>query len=245
MSGATQQLLIETFQQMVEGVEGYTLILLDENGIILTWNKGVERLKGYKAEEIIGQHISMFYVPEDRQANLPGRLLEQARKTGRASNSGRRVRKNGTLFWGSIEILAIKNKEGKVIGFTNLAREVKDMGDVGRFWFDMDGVLHVEASDATHTPEGIMQFRELLGTAPRSEKFCSIADLRKAVMTPESIKSSKEELLKKYKAVAYISSPQIDPVTKTLVSVLGQELPVKVFTSRSEAKQWIKQYLPS
>jgi PAS domain S-box-containing protein len=230
---------------MMEGVEDYSLILLDADGTILTWNKGVEKLKGYAAEEIIGQHISMFYLPEDRQIHLPERLLEEARLTGRAINTGRRIRKNGTIFWGSVEISAIKDKNDIVIGFTNLARELRDVSDIGSFWFDNDGVLHVEAKPATHTPEGIMQFRKLLESTRHTGKFCSIVDLRQAITTPESLESSKLELLRSYKAVAYISDPQGDAVTERIVSIVGQDIPVKIFTSRSEAKQWIKQFLPN
>jgi PAS domain S-box-containing protein len=239
----SRQLLIKTFQQMTEGVEGYTLILLDKDGTILTWNKGVEKLKGYSAEEIIGQHISMFYVSEDRQANLPHRLLEEAKSAGRAVNMGRRIRRNGTIFLCSVEISAIKNRNGEVIGFTNLAREVKGIAEVGHFWFDSDGVLHVEANQASHTPEGIMRFRKLLESASYSGKFCCIADIRRSIANPKSLRASKQELLNKYKAVAYISDPQVDPVTETIVSLIEPEIPVKVFTTRTDAKQWIKQFL--
>jgi PAS domain S-box-containing protein len=239
----SRQLLIKTFQQMTEGVEGYTLILLDRDGTILTWNKGVEKLKGYTAEEIIGQHVSMFYVPEDRQAGLPQRLLEEAKSAGRAINMGRRIRKNGTIFLGSIEISAIKNENGEVTGFTNLAREVKGITEVGHFWFDSDGVLHVEANRASHTPEGIMRFRKMLEAASHSGKFCCIADIRRSIANPKSLRASKQELLNKYKAVAYISDPQVDPVTETIVSLIEPEIPVKVFTTRTDAKQWIKQFL--
>jgi PAS domain S-box-containing protein len=243
MTIKSRQLLIEAFQQITEGVEGYTLILLDRDGTILTWNKGVEKLKGYSGEEIIGQNMNMFYVPEDRQANLPQRLLQEASSYGRAINIGKRIRKNGTVFLGSIEISAIKDKSGEVIGFTNLAREVKDIAEVGHFWFDNDGVLHVEANEATHTPEGIMRFRKLLESASHAGKFCCIADIRRSITNPKSLRSSKQELLNKYKAVAYISDSRIDPITETIASLIEPEIPVKVFTTRSDAKEWIKQFL--
>src|SRR5689334_7996751 len=71
---------------MIEEVQDYAIILLDINGNILTWNKGVEKIKGYKADEIIGQNFNIFYLPRDRQENLPQKLIEQAKKEGRAKH---------------------------------------------------------------------------------------------------------------------------------------------------------------
>lgn len=113
-------------KKMIEEVQDYAIILLDINGDILTWNKGVEKIKGYKADEIIGQNFSIFYLPQDRQERLPERLIELATREGRAKHSGRRVRKDGTTFWGSILITALHDDEGEVVGFTKLTRELRD-----------------------------------------------------------------------------------------------------------------------
>src|SRR5258706_9951390 len=80
---------------MIEEVQDYAIVLLDMDGTILTWNKGVEKIKGYKPEEIIGQNFSIFYLPADRQDRLPEKLLTLAAKEGRARHIGRRVRKDG------------------------------------------------------------------------------------------------------------------------------------------------------
>src|SRR4030095_16203890 len=109
---------------MIEEIQDYAIILLDIDGTILTWNKGVEKIKGYKANEIIGQNFNIFYMPSDRQENLPQRLIDHAKKEGRAKHIGRRVRKDGTTFWGSIVITAIHDEEGNVVGFTKLTREL-------------------------------------------------------------------------------------------------------------------------
>jgi PAS domain S-box-containing protein len=113
-------------QQMIKEIQDYAIILLDIDGTILTWNKGVERIKGYKAEEIIGQNFNIFYMPQDRQDNLPGKLLELAKKEGRARHIGRRVRRDGTTFWGSILITALHDENGEVVGFTKLTKELRD-----------------------------------------------------------------------------------------------------------------------
>src|SRR5437868_9687426 len=93
--------------RMVEEIQDFAIVLLDIDGTILSWNKGVEKIKGYKADEIIGQNFSIFYLPSDRQAGLPNDLLELAKKEGRARHVGRRVKKDGTMFWGSILITAL------------------------------------------------------------------------------------------------------------------------------------------
>jgi PAS domain S-box-containing protein len=113
-------------QKMIEEVQDYAIILLDIDGTILTWNKGVERIKGYTADEIIGQNFSIFYLPQDRQEHLPERLIELAKREGRAKHIGRRVRKDGTMFWGSILITALHDEKGNVMGFTKLTRELRD-----------------------------------------------------------------------------------------------------------------------
>lgn len=114
------------YSKMVEEIQDYAIILLDVDGTILSWNKGVEKIKGYKQEEIIGQNFSIFYLPQDRQAGLPQHLIEQARKEGRAKHIGRRVRKDGTIFWGSILITALHDEDQNVMGFAKLTKELRD-----------------------------------------------------------------------------------------------------------------------
>jgi PAS domain S-box-containing protein len=121
-----KELLEELHRRMISEIQDYAIVLLDEDGMILTWNKGVEEIKGYRPEEIIGQHFRIFYLPQDRQAGLPEQLLEQARKEGRAKHVGRRLKKDGSVFWGSIVITAIHNDEGRVVGFTKLTRKLRD-----------------------------------------------------------------------------------------------------------------------
>ncbi|MGZ5220443.1 MAG: PAS domain-containing protein [Chitinophagaceae bacterium] len=114
------------YRKMVEEVQDYAIILLDAEGTIHSWNKGVEQIKGYKASEIIGQNFNIFYLPQDRQAGLPQLLINQAKKEGRAKHIGRRVRKDGSTFWGSIVITALHDEEGAVVGFTKLTKELRD-----------------------------------------------------------------------------------------------------------------------
>ena len=111
---------------MIEEVQDFAIILLDLDGTILTWNKGVEKIKGYKAQEIIGQNFNIFYLPQDRQEDLPGKLIALATREGRAKHIGRRVRKDGSIFLSSISITALPDEEGNMVGFTKLTRELRD-----------------------------------------------------------------------------------------------------------------------
>ncbi len=122
---ATLELL---HKRMIAEIQDYAIILLDIDGTILSWNSGAEKIKGYKEDEIIGQNFRIFYMPQDRQAGLPELLIDQAIKEGRATHIGRRLKKGGIIFWGSILITAIHDDDGVVIGFTKLTREVSDDG---------------------------------------------------------------------------------------------------------------------
>ena len=121
---------IEKLQQlhskMITEIQDYAIILLDLDGTILTWNKGAQSIKGYKEEEILGQNFRIFYLPRDREEKLPEKLIELAIKEGRARHIGRRVRKDGSIFWGSILITALHDDDHEVIGFTKLTKELSE-----------------------------------------------------------------------------------------------------------------------
>lgn len=116
----------ERYHRMVEEVEDYAIILLDKDGFILNWNKGAQKIKGYKEEEIIGKNFEVFYMPEDRENGVPKRIIEEARTNGKAAIEGWRLRKDGTKFWGSIVITALHNDQGDVIGFTKVTRDLTE-----------------------------------------------------------------------------------------------------------------------
>src|SRR5947209_18238177 len=114
----------ERYHQMIDEVEEYAIILLDTKGHILHWNKGAQRIKGYTADEAIGQSFTIFYPEEDKMSGLPYRLLEEAREKGRVHHEGWRVRKDRTKFWGTVVITALHNSAGEVIGFTKVTRDL-------------------------------------------------------------------------------------------------------------------------
>ncbi|HTE33798.1 MAG TPA: PAS domain S-box protein, partial [Chryseolinea sp.] len=116
----------ERYHKMIEEVEDYAIILLDREGIVVNWNKGAEKIKGYKEEEIIGKSFQEFYLDGDRQSGLPLALLQQARTTGKAIHEGWRKRKNGSTFWGSILLTALHDDHNNIIGFSKVTRDLTE-----------------------------------------------------------------------------------------------------------------------
>ncbi|MFN3389052.1 MAG: PAS domain S-box protein [Allosphingosinicella sp.] len=116
----------ERFRLLVEGVTDYAIYMLDPGGIISSWNAGAERFKGYTAEEIIGEHFSRFYTPEDRAGGLPERALATAGAEGRFENEGWRVRKDGSRFWAHVIIDAIRDPMGALVGFAKITRDLTE-----------------------------------------------------------------------------------------------------------------------
>jgi PAS domain S-box-containing protein len=113
------------FRLLVEGITDYAIYMLDPRGIVISWNAGAERIKGYKASEAVGQHFRIFYFSEDRAAGLPERNLEIARRTGKYEAEGWRVRKDGTRFFASVVIDTIYD-EGELIGFAKITRDLTE-----------------------------------------------------------------------------------------------------------------------
>jgi PAS domain S-box-containing protein len=111
------------FRLLVEAVQDYAIFTLDADGHVDSWNVGAERLKGYKASEIVGQHFSAFYPPEDIEAGKPQRELSTAANDGRVEDEGWRVRKDGSRFWANVIITATKDAHGGVIGFSKVTRD--------------------------------------------------------------------------------------------------------------------------
>ena len=122
----------QQFRLLVQGVTDYAIYMLDLRGFVASWNAGAQRIKGYDAHEIIGQHFSRFYSEEDRGAGLPTRALRIATDEGRFESEGWRVRKDGTRFWAHVIIDAIRDDSGVVIGFAKITRDVTERQEAQR-----------------------------------------------------------------------------------------------------------------
>jgi PAS domain S-box-containing protein len=116
----------DAFRLLVDSVKDYAIFLLDPAGIIRSWNAGARRLKGYTAEEIIGQHFSVFYSQADRHRCYPQYELEVAEREGRYEDEGWRVRKDGTCFWANVVITRLTGADGALVGFGKVTRDLTE-----------------------------------------------------------------------------------------------------------------------
>jgi PAS domain S-box-containing protein len=114
----------ERFRLMVESVRDYAIFMLDPDGYVTSWNKGAELNKGYKADEIIGRHFSVFYPQEKLEARWPQHELEVAQREGRFEDEGWRLRKDGTRFWANVVITALHDADGRHRGFVKVTRDL-------------------------------------------------------------------------------------------------------------------------
>lgn len=116
----------ERFHKLVDAIGDYAIFLLDADGNVATWNQGARRAKGYTAEEIIGQSFAVFYTEEDRAAGRPAVILDTVRRCGRYEEEGWRCRRDGTLFWASVVISALKDQNQRVVAFAKVTRDLTE-----------------------------------------------------------------------------------------------------------------------
>jgi len=116
----------QQFRLLVQSVTDYAIYMLDANGRLTNWNPGAQRIKGYLPEEVIGQHFSMFYTPEDRAAGEPKRTLDIAVREGRFENKGWRLRKDGTRFLAHVVVDPIWGDTGTLLGFAKITRDITE-----------------------------------------------------------------------------------------------------------------------
>src|SRR5690349_21653661 len=114
----------ELFRLMADRAQDYAIFLLDLEGRIVSWNVGAERIKGYSASEILGKHFSIFYKEADRARDWPAAELRHATAQGRFEDNGWRVRKDGTQFWANVVITALRDGDGKLLGFSKITRDL-------------------------------------------------------------------------------------------------------------------------
>jgi len=120
------------FRHLVQGVTDYAIYMIDPEGHVSSWNTGARRIKGYEPDEIIGEHFSRFYTPDDRERGEPTRALETARREGRFSAEGWRIRKDGERFRASVVIDAVRDDAGELIGFAKITRDITEREEAQR-----------------------------------------------------------------------------------------------------------------
>lgn len=117
---------VEPYRQLIDAITDYAIYSLDRSGIIISWNPGAERFKGYRAEEVLGRHVSLFYTPEDQAAGLPEQALATAAASKRFEGKGWRVRKDGSRFYAHVILDPIHDAQGELIGFAKVTRDITD-----------------------------------------------------------------------------------------------------------------------
>jgi len=123
---ATPQSDDERFRSIVHSVKDYAIFMLDPRGFVSTWTGEAERMKGYKPDEIIGKHFGQFYTQEDRASGKPERELNIAAAQGHCEEEGWRVRKDGSQFWASVVISAIRDPSAQLVGFAKVTRDLTE-----------------------------------------------------------------------------------------------------------------------
>ena len=111
---------------LIDGIQDYAIYMMDPEGRVVSWNSGAARIKFYASEEVLGKHFSIFYTEDDREQGVPAQALELARIKGKHEAEGWRRRKDGSQFWASTVINAVHDKDGKLLGFAKVTRDVTD-----------------------------------------------------------------------------------------------------------------------
>ena len=177
-TGRFAQAAAEEFRLLVESVKDYAIFLLDRAGHVMSWNAGAERIKQYTAEEILGEHFSRFYGPEDQAAGVPARALETAAREDRFEGYGWRVRKDGSRFFAHVTITALYDKRNELHGFAKVTQDVTEQREAERVLrereqqlADAQGIAKlgsfewdVAANQVTWSPE----LCRILGLEPRT-----------------------------------------------------------------------------
>src|SRR6185436_15108332 len=114
------------FRLLVEGVSDYAIFMLDQEGIVSSWNSGAQAITGYTQDEIVGEHLSRFYQPDDIRARRPWHELALARRDGRVEDEGWRVRKDGKRFWARVIVNALHDEQGRLRGFAKVTQDLTE-----------------------------------------------------------------------------------------------------------------------
>src|SRR3984885_14347273 len=121
----------EQYRILLDEVQDYAIFMLDPHGIVISWNAGAERIKGYRGEQIIGHNFSCFFPPEDIKRGTPDEVLRMATANGRHEYQGMRVRKDGSRFLASIKLIAMRDSAGNLRGFSEISRDLSERKESG------------------------------------------------------------------------------------------------------------------
>jgi PAS domain S-box-containing protein len=219
----------ERFRLMIGEVKDYAILMLDPTGHVMTWNEGARRLKGYREEEIIGQHFSKFYLPEEVKNGRPEWKLEQAAIIGRIEDEGWRLRKDGTKFWANVVITRLTDGNGKIIGFVKITRDLTDRKNAEQT--KIDEVKRVAAVDQALENERMLD--QIFSEAPSFMTLLSVPEFRylksneqhmKLIRRRDIIGRTLEEVEPDIKAQGFIQL--LEEVVRTGKPYIGREVKI-------------------
>jgi formate hydrogenlyase transcriptional activator len=228
----------EIFRQLVESVTEYAIFMLDLQGRVSTWNVGAERIKGYQAEEIVGQHFSRFYLREEVESGKPDRELKIAAAQGKFEDEGWRVRKDGSKFWANVIITAIRDESGNLLGFAKVTRDFSDRKkaeEAVRVSENRFRSLFESSPDAIIVTSGDGKIAEVNGRVEKSFGYNRSELLGQAVeiLVPERFRQIHPSQRQQYTA-----DPQVRPMGIGLELYGrrkdGSEFPVDIMLSPAE-----------
>jgi PAS domain S-box-containing protein len=161
------------FRALVDGVRDYAIFLLDSEGNVASWNQGAERIKGYKADEIIGKHFSVFYTPESIEKRWPEHELDAAQKEGRAEDENWRIRKDGSRFWANVTITALRDENGSLVGFLKITRDLtsRKQAEEQRARLIREQAARAEAETAERNASFLAEASQALASSLEEERI--------------------------------------------------------------------------
>lgn len=216
----------EQFRLLVQGVTDYAIYMLDKEGHVSNWNLGAERIKGYSRSEIVGQHFSAFYTPEDRERGEPQRALDTAIRTGSFEKEGWRLRKDGQPFWAHVVIDPIRDDSGEIIGFAKITRDLTDRRKVQEeLERSQQALLQAQKIEAIGQLTGGIahDFNNLLTAVVGSLELVSrqISDPRQASLIENAMSGARRGVLLTQRMLAFARKQELTLQAVSLDALIG------------------------
>jgi PAS domain S-box-containing protein len=226
-------------QRLIDAAHDYAIYELDREGRIITWNKGAERLKGWRAEEIIGQPYTVLHPPESRARNAPNRELTIAAETGRFEEEAVRMRKDGSVFAANVSLFPLRDEHGEVTGFVKLTRDISDRSRAGRAILEsrrrMEGIVQ-SAMDAIIT---IDESQRVVLFNPAAEKIFGysadeVLGQPVTMLIPERFRPRHDQYVRRFFDSGVLNRPLRGQQNDDLKALRnsGQEFPIEASISQ-------------